>query len=215
MKIDADAVLWSAPESERAGRPLLVLLHGVGSHEGDLFSLTPHLPLEPVIASLRAPLPYGGGNAWFPMPGEAPDAARFDIALEAANAVLEWLDSTDSERVGLLGFSQGAALSFELLRAQPDRFEYALPLSGFVIPGERDGDARLAERKPPVFWGHGSADELFPPERLVFSREWLPKHTTLTEREYPGLGHGINQQELVDISKFLREQLDAPNASAS
>jgi len=36
MKIDPDVVLWSAPERERAGRPLLVLLHGYGSHEGDL-----------------------------------------------------------------------------------------------------------------------------------------------------------------------------------
>jgi phospholipase/carboxylesterase len=51
MQIDSSAVLWSAPERERAGRPLLVLLHGYGSHEGDLFGMAPGLPLEPVIAA--------------------------------------------------------------------------------------------------------------------------------------------------------------------
>ena len=48
--IDESAIIWSAPADQRAGRPLLVLLHGYGSHEGDLFGLSPHLPLQPVIA---------------------------------------------------------------------------------------------------------------------------------------------------------------------
>uniref|UniRef100_UPI003F7437F0 hypothetical protein n=1 Tax=Enterococcus faecium TaxID=1352 RepID=UPI003F7437F0 len=54
--IDDDAVLWSAAPAERAGRPLLVLLHGYGSNERDLFGLVPHLPAEFVFAALRAPL---------------------------------------------------------------------------------------------------------------------------------------------------------------
>ncbi|MBX3095089.1 MAG: dienelactone hydrolase family protein [Cryobacterium sp.] len=212
MTLDTDAILWSAPEGERAGRPLLVLLHGVGSHEGDLFGLAPYLPDDPVIASLRAPLSYGPGFAWFPMPGEAPDAERFAVARESAASVLAWLAELASADVGgggvgLLGFSQGAAMTFELLRARPELFDYAVPLSGFVFPDSHPGDAALAERRPPVFWGRGDADELFPPERLAFSQEWIPKHTTLTERVYAGLGHGINQEELGDIAKFLRGRL--------
>ena len=65
MKIDPTAVLWSSPERERSDRPLLVLLHGYGSHEGDLFQLSPRLPLAPVIASVRAPISESGGWAWF------------------------------------------------------------------------------------------------------------------------------------------------------
>ena len=45
--------------------PLIVLLHGYGSHEGDLFGLSPRLPLGASVASLRAPLEENGGNAWF------------------------------------------------------------------------------------------------------------------------------------------------------
>src|SRR5680860_430544 len=105
--IDTDAVLWSASAPDRVGRPLLLILHGYGSHEGDLFSLAPHLPLEPVIAALRAPLAAGQGWAWFPLndPGN-PDSE----GVEAATAgVLEWLDALPVQpaSVGLLGFSQG------------------------------------------------------------------------------------------------------------
>src|SRR3954466_9691588 len=64
LTIDRDAVLWSASERDRAGRPLLVLLHGYASNEADLFGISAYLPLEPVIASVRAPIPEGQGFAW-------------------------------------------------------------------------------------------------------------------------------------------------------
>lgn len=208
MSLDTDAVLWSAPEAERADRPLLVLLHGVGSHEGDLFGLAPRLPTQPVIASLRAPHPYGGGWAWFPMPGESTDAQRWQVLRESVTEVLAWLDQQRYTTVGLLGFSQGAIMSFDLLRAAPTRFAYAVPLSGLVSPEPHDGDTELATVRPPVFWGRGDADPAFPPERLAHTHEWVPAHTTLTERVYPGLGHAVSEQEIRDIAAFITAQLD-------
>ena len=53
--LDPDAVLWSAPAEDRGDRPLLVLLHGYGSHEGDLFGFVPHLPPEFVAARYHWP----------------------------------------------------------------------------------------------------------------------------------------------------------------
>ena len=64
MPIDPDVVLWSASERDRVDRPLLVLLHGYGSHEGDLFQLAPYLPLDAVIAAPRAPFPHPMGIGW-------------------------------------------------------------------------------------------------------------------------------------------------------
>ena len=130
MKIDADAVLWSAPERERAGRPLLVLLHGYGSHEGDLFSLAPALPLSPVIASLRAPMTAGSGNAWFPLSFETDQQELEPNADAAADAVLDWLDTTQATSIGLLGFSQGGATALQLLRLSPERFAKLLRVHG-------------------------------------------------------------------------------------
>jgi phospholipase/carboxylesterase len=207
--IDTDAVLWSASGADREGRPLLLILHGFGSHEGDLFSLAPHLPLEPVIASLRAPLAAGAGWAWFPItePGN-PGAAALDAA---ARGVLAWLDALPEQpaSVGLLGFSQGGAIALQLLRHAPERFDFAVQLSGFVVAGDLPGDARLAELRPPVFWGRGTEDEVIPRAAVDRTQEWLPGHSDLTEGIYEGMPHSVSQAELSDVVRFLHERYAA------
>ena len=75
LRLDPDAVVWSAPESARRERPLLVLLHGRGADEHDLASLMPALPSGFVIASVRAPLAEGPGWSWFE-PGRTGQAIR-------------------------------------------------------------------------------------------------------------------------------------------
>lgn len=204
MQLDTSAILWSAPERERAERPLLVLLHGLGSHEGDLFSMSPGLPLEPVIASLRAPLAHGGGWSWWPYSGAGnPEPDTVD---EAAAAVIDWLDTQQYTSVSLLGFSQGAALSLQLLRHAPTRFAATVALSGFVAPGEHAGDAELARVKPAVFWGRGTDDPVIPDEAVARTDAWLPSHADATIRIYEGLGHSISTPELTDFVSFLRER---------
>ncbi|BDZ55460.1 alpha/beta hydrolase [Agromyces marinus] len=204
MRIDDEAVLWSASPADRAGRPLLVLLHGYNSHEGDLFGLTPYLPLEPAVASLRAPIPTGYGHAWFPLLAQGAEFAMAG-AEEATAAVLDWLDRAVPEGtpVGLLGFSQGGAIALELLRHAPERFAFAVSLAGFSLPGERPGDRRLAELAPPAFWGRGTLDEVIPAASVARTQEWLPAHTTLDQRVYEGLGHSVSDRELGDVRAFL------------
>lgn len=204
VKLDETAILWSAPERERSGRPLLVLLHGYGSHEGDLFSMSPALPLEPVIASVRAPIAESGGWAWWgrqDSPAGEPQVERVDAA---ATAVIEWLDSIDTGAVSLLGFSQGGALALQLLRLAPERFAATVSLSGFIASDEHAGDARLAEVKPPVFWGRGTDDPVIPSEAVERTAAWMPAHTTATIRTYEGIGHSISTPELAEFSGFLR-----------
>lgn len=203
--IDPSAIIWSAPEADRAGRPLLVLLHGYGSHEGDLFGLSPHLPLQPVIASVRAPLRAGPGYAWYGLEGATPES-RSEGADAAARGLLHWLDGVQATSVGLLGFSQGGAMSIHLLRHAPERFDFAVSLAGFVVQGDAPADARLAALAPPVFWGRGTHDAVIPPAFVDYTQSWLPKHSTLTERIYEGLGHSVSEAELADVLTFLRAQ---------
>lgn len=205
MQLDPHAVLWSSPERERAGRPLLVLLHGYGSHEGDLFSLSPRLPLGPVIASLRAPLEESGGYAWFSRRDNVPGDPRPEDVDAAANAVLAWLDSQQFTSVSLLGFSQGAAIALQLLRIAPTRFTATVAIAGFVASGVHAGDADLERLKPPVFWGRGTADSMIPSAAVDRTDAWLPLHADATISIYEGLGHSISAQELHDFSAFLRE----------
>ena len=219
MEINPGAVLWSAPESERAGRPILVLLHGHRMDEragfeplfggrGVVppgFDVRRHLPAELVFASVRAPREArGGGYAWFPMDS----SFSLEAIDHSAAAVLSWLDSVEvGGPVGILGFSQGVATAFQMVRREPARFAYAVNLSGGVVPFPGRGDAELAARRLPVFWGRGDQDRVIPPLLVESTRWWLRGHTDLTERVYPGLSHNVSAAELADLAAFVAKQV--------
>jgi phospholipase/carboxylesterase len=212
VRVDDEAVLWSASAPDREGRPLLLLLHGYNSNEGDLFGLAPYLPLEPAIASLRAPLYTGYGHSWFPLLAEDAEHS-LEGADAATDAILDWLDraAPDAGPIGLLGFSQGGAMALELLRRAPERFAFAVSLAGFALPGERDGDERMSQLAPHVFWGRGTVDEVIPVASVVRTQLWLPAHSTLDERIYEGVGHSVSDRELADVAAFIRARF-APAA---
>jgi phospholipase/carboxylesterase len=49
--------------------PLVVLLHGCGSHGKEILALADHLPVGPAYVSVRAPIAENGGYAWFATAG--------------------------------------------------------------------------------------------------------------------------------------------------
>jgi phospholipase/carboxylesterase len=204
MKLDQDAVIWSAPARERSGRPLIVLLHGYASHEGDLFQLSPRLPLEPVIASVRAPIAENGGWAWFSFAERGVADPPADEVDDAADALIDWLDGLEFATVSLLGFSQGAAVALQAMRHRPTLFRSVVALSGFVAGGTAPGDTELATVKPPVFWGRGTLDGIIPAEAIERTEAWLPAHSTSTIRIYENLAHSVSTDELADITAFLK-----------
>lgn len=204
LELDTSAIRWSHDEGERAGRPLIVLLHGVGSHEGDLIGLVPYLDSRFVYASLRAPLTYGGGWSWYPL--ALPGAPAYEPVDEAADAVLRWVDSLGDAHpaVSLAGFSQGGSLSIQLLRKAPTRFACAVVLAGFVVPGGTDAvDDAVTAANVPVFYGRGDVDPIIPLDAVERTEAWLPAHTDAESAVYPGLAHGIAQEELDDVNAFL------------
>ena len=204
MRIEADSVLWSTSEEDRVDRPLLVMLHGHGLNETVGFDLRHALPVALVLASIRAPLRTGTGYSWFPL-----DASlTLNQLEESTDAVLDWLDRLPpAPSIGLLGFSQGAATAFQVLRRRPDAFAYAVNLAGFVVPFPAAGDAAVAGRRPPTFWGRGERDRVIPSPLVTSTRDWLRRHTELTEKIYPNLGHNVSESELADLSAFLAAQI--------
>ena len=205
--LDPDAALWSdAP----AGRPVLVLLHGYGSDERDLFGLVPHLPPAYVFAAPRAPLapPWPApGYSWYPLEGlNGRDSGGIT---RAAERLCSWLDehAKGATSIGLLGFSQGAAIALQALRLQPERFAFAVNLSGYASAGALPGDEILAATRPPVFWGRGTHDDVIPEHLIAQTTAWLPNHSTLSGSVYPGLTHSVSQAELDDVRGFLEARL--------
>jgi phospholipase/carboxylesterase len=209
--LDPGAVLWSAPPDERAGRPLLVLLHGYGADEHDLFGLVPYLPEGFVVASVRAPLtpPWPApGAAWYRI--EDVSGRESSAVTDAAASFLAWLDAVGHDGpVGLLGFSQGGAVALQSLRLRPEGFALIVMLAGYAALGDLPRDPELAELKPPVFWGRGARDDVIPASLVAHTTEWLPAHAELSGRVYAGLTHSVSQAELDDVTTFLAKRLAA------
>lgn len=213
LSIDPAATLWST--GDRAGMPLLVLLHGYGADERDLFGLVPYLPDGIAVAALAAPLapPWPmPGRSWYPIDDlTSRDSGAITVAAES---VLAWLDTEakDVASIALLGFSQGAAVSLQALRLAPERIDSVVALSGYAAPGRLPNDPTLREKRPPVFWGRGSHDDVIPAHLIGHTAQWLPDHSELSGRVYQGLTHSISEEELGDVRTFVmkwRDNVDA------
>ena len=205
----APVVLWSKPEEARAGKPLLVLLHGYGANEQDLLSLADMLPDDFAVASVRAPIAMGPGFSWFPLTG----SIEYSVdAVKAASAyVLDWLDTVKANHpsVTLLGFSMGMAMATTLLRQRPADFAAVVGLSGFVVNADSDGEFRDAELDGtvPLFWGRDQQDPVITPDKIEYTMGWVRKHVKLTKVLYTGMWHGINAQEVGHVSEFLTHEV--------
>ncbi|NMA76192.1 MAG: esterase [Actinomycetales bacterium] len=201
--IDDDAVVRSTPAD--SGKPLVILLHGLGSHEGDLAGLVPHLPDVFAYASLRGIYRYVQGYAWFEMPVDPQDPASVNAS---AAALEEWIAAQSGPVAGAIGFSQGGLLSLQLLRRDAHALDFVVNLSGRPFPAPMPGDAALAEVRPPALWGHGGLDPLFDEEAEAQVRDFMGAHTRLEEERRPALGHAVDEVELRALAAFLQRRAD-------
>ena len=127
------------PKIKLDKNPLLVLLHGYGSNEEDLFSFASELPEEYYVISARAPYPLPPyGNAWYAIHFDA-DENKFsdnDQAKESRDLIATFIDELvanypiDKNNVTLIGFSQGAILSYSVALSFPEKVQRVVALSG-------------------------------------------------------------------------------------
>ena len=94
-------------------------------------------------------------------------------------------------------------MASQLLRTRPERVLAPVILGGFVQAAAQPGDATLASTRPPVFWGRGAEDRVIAASAISRTSAYLPQHSTLVERVYPGLAHGIDAAELGDVREFV------------
>ncbi len=201
------------PKLKKDKNPLLLLLHGYGSNEQDLFSFATELPDDCYIISARAPydLQYGS-YAWYAINFEADNTKFSDLkqARESRDLIVEFIDELiakypiDESNISLIGFSQGAILSYAVGLSYPNKIGQIVAMSGYLnteiaIDNFEKNDFSTLK----IFASHGSVDQVIPVE-------WARKTPAILEKlgidcvykEYP-IGHGVSPQNFFDFKKWL------------
>jgi len=205
------------PLKKSAIPPLLLLLHGVGSHERDLFDLAEYLDRRFFIVSARAPNVLGPDSyAWYPVEFTANGTIiDFEVAEDSRSILLRFIDElieayrVDPRRVYLMGFSQGAIMSLAIALTRPDKVAGIIVMSGRLLPEIRSMIAEpMALTGLPIFMAHGRADPIVPIAQARATRDELSKlPVALTYHEY-AMGHQVTVESMKDVVAWLKARLD-------
>lgn len=203
------------PKIKLDKNPLILLLHGYGSNEEDLFSFAAELPDEYYIVSARAPynMQYGA-YAWYAINFDA-DENKFsdhEQAKKSRDLIAGFIDELiqtypiDSRNITLIGFSQGSILSYAIALSHPDKVQKVVALSGYVSePILEENYLRNDFTKLKIFHSHGTADQVIPVEWARKTKPFLEKlGIKSTYKEYP-VGHGVAPQNFYDFKNWLLE----------
>ena len=206
-----------APDDDLDRAPAVFVLHGRGADEEDLLPVAESLPDDLHVISLRAPDRLQGGYTWYELDlsggglhESQPHPADFRRSLELVDeSVAAATDAygLDADRIGLLGFSQGAITSFSLLVEDPGSYDWVVGLHGYLA----DSHAGLAPGRiegTPVFVGAGTGDRVIPGSRAEAAAERFAELGANVTYETYATGHGIGREELADVVAFVEERLE-------
>jgi phospholipase/carboxylesterase len=197
-------------------------MHGYGANEFDLLGIADYFKEPLTVLSFRAPLPVQwGGHAWYNLSQNpdgtllADDASRKESEekiLAELPGILEETGS-DPDNLFLMGFSQGAAMSYSLL-GRHDLKKHGLGVKGLIamsgyIPHDvmpNIGSKRFDDL--PIFMSHGDEDMLVPSKALPIAKDIFESQGARVDgRVYPGMGHSISDEVLADLTAWLTRQL--------
>ncbi len=198
----------TAPTSTEGKQPALFLLHGMGSHEGDLPQLVNDFKETHHIFSLRGPIVHSPGYAFFTIEEEGKaEREIFDKVLVyiqsfIREAIQEY--NLDSERVTVLGFSQGAVLAQALGLTLIPSLQAVVALSGYVPDFVKTEYALQSVENQKVFISHGDYDYVIPSQSGVESKEYFESlGADVTFKTYND-GHGVTPENQQDLVKFIQ-----------
>ncbi len=226
MLLDSLSIQHLARPNKKAvlGKPpLLIMLHGIGSNEEDLFNLAPQLDPRFYVLSLRGPYQLGPAQfAWYEMnftpqgltiTPEQAEASRKKLVAFIDEAIEHY--EADAQRVFLMAFSQGAIMSLALLLTMKRHLEGVVSIAGRILPELFRGDSALAGHLAPtealkgrnLFLAHGIQDEVVPVAQGRQAEQLLARAPiNLSYREYE-MGHTIGSRCLEEAKIWLETQL--------
>lgn len=203
------------PKDKKDKNPLLLLLHGYGSNEEDLFSFAGELPEEYYVVSARAPFDMTFGSyAWYAINFDADENKFSDIgqARASRDIIAGFIDELtanypiDADNVTLIGFSQGCILSYAVALSYPEKVQRVVAMSGYFNPEIAVDDYTENDlSKLKIFASHGTVDQVIPVE---WARKSIPMLQVLgidvIFKEYM-VGHGVAPQNFFDFKHWLSQ----------
>ena len=214
MKLSLE-YLVREPKIKTKKNPLLLLLHGYGSNEQDLFSFSSELPEEYYVISARAPydLQYGS-YAWYAINFDA-DENKFsdhNQAIQSRDLISNFIDELiqnypiDPKQVTLLGFSQGTILSYSVALSYPEKVQRVVALSGYlneeiIVENYKNNDFSNLK----MFVSHGSVDQVIPVDWAKKAPGILDSLNIPNEFIEYQVGHGVAPQNFFDLKNWLQK----------
>ena len=185
---------------------VIILLHGYGSNDKDLFELARVIDNNATIICPRGPIMYNlDSSSWYDIVfrndgNHKRNAVQANSSLEKielfTKSVLIKHNIKGAVIIG--GFSQGAILSLASSLINPSLYDGVIALSGMLLsdslkPAQNQFDSLK------IFCGHGTEDQLIPiSQGRKCSTLVKTTKANLTYKEYP-CEHTISRQEVSDI----------------
>jgi phospholipase/carboxylesterase len=208
--------LVQKPQVASEAPPLLILLHGLGSNEQDLFSFAPQLDPKFLIVSLRAPISiHYGGFAWFNLDfSRGMPQANLQEFEDSGNLLVQEIDKiiqvyqADPHKVYLAGFSQGAMMSYAVALTHPQKIAGIVAMSGYVL---HDIAPKITDKEGlknlNVLVTHGVYDRVLPVFLGRATRDFLKTlPVKFSYKEYD-MAHEVNYDCFVDVKRWLSEKI--------
>lgn len=201
-------------------RSSVIVLHGLGADGNDFVPVAQQFDLQaagpirfvfphaPVI-----PVTINGGyrmRAWYDILGGDLRQRQDEKGLRSSLLLVEELIEREKERgvaanrIVLMGFSQGCAMSLLTGLRHKERLAGIIGLSGYLPLGETTEKERSdGNRLTPIFLAHGTQDAVVPREAGLMTRDGLQALGYDVEwHEYP-MGHSVSMEEIRDINAWL------------
>ncbi len=199
-------LMGGAPLDDASGG--VIAIHGRGGGAEDIIALAREVA-PPGVTILA---PQAAGNTWYPYRFLEPMERNEPYLSSALRIVADLItqlgeQGLPSERVALLGFSQGACLALEAAARNARRYAGVIGFSGGLIgPAGTSFDFPGSLDRTPVFIGSSDIDPHIPKERVEESAAAMERlGAEVYVRLYPGMGHTVNRDELQAARSLLEE----------